>query len=911
MPDWASHVRPRLSSLRLSPTRENEIVDELSQHLDDRYRELTAGGASPEEATRVALADFRNGNVLGQQMASLRQAHVPPPITPGAPARHVLSDLWRDIRYTSRTLRKQPGFAAVSIATLALGIGATTAVFGVVNGVLIRPLPYPQPDRLVSVWQSAQIQGRTLDSVNLSSTMYLTYQDHNRTFEEFGVWRNGMGNVTGLGDPEEVLTVVVTYGTLAALGVRPALGRWFSQADDRPGTPETVILTYGYWLRRFGGERTVIGRPITIDGRLREVIGVMPQGFRFLKSEPDVILPQRFEGEQLRPNDVHVFTGIARLKPGVSLAQANADVARMLPIWITDYGTSREVLEAARFRPALRPLKQDVVGDVGQVLWVLMGGISIVLLIACANVANLLLVRAEGRQQELTVRVALGASWYRIGRQLLVESLALGILGGALGLGLAYGALQVLAAVGPANLPRLAEISIDPSVLAFTLFTSLLSGLLFGLVPVLKYTRPRTSLVLQGESRTQSKSRERYRTQHALVVTQVALAVVLLVASGLMLRSFQALRTVQPGFSRPDHVQMLRISLPEAQVAEPERVARMQASIVERIAEIHGVDSVAFATALPMEAEFEIDTAISVEGVPDGGGIPPHRRTKFVAPGVFATLGIPLVAGRDFTWADVYNTRDVAIVSANMARETWGSPSAALGKHIRAGRVGVLKEIIGIVGDVHDSGVHRAAPTIVYWRVGVQRFFLHLPDYIPRDATFAIRSARTGADDFLQQVRGAVWAANPNLPVSRVRTLGEVYAQSMSRTSFTLVMLAMAGSMALLLSIIGIYGVVSYAVSQRRREIGIRLALGAQPAEIRRLFVRGGLVVAALGAAIGLGGAAGVTRLMQSLLFGTSPLDPITFAAMPVVLAATAVLASYLSTRRAVAIDPVETLRAQ
>jgi predicted permease len=385
---------------------------------------------------------------------------------------------------------------------------------------------------------------------------------------------------------------------------------------------------------------------------------------------------------------------------------------------------------------------------------------------------------------------------------------------------------------------------------------------------------------------------------------------VLLVASGLMLRSFRALRTVQPGFSRPDHVQTLRITLPEAQVAEPERVARMQANIVERIAEIHGVDSVAFATALPMEAEFEIDTTISVEGVPDGGGIPPLRRTKFVAPGVFATLGIPLVAGRDFTWADIFNTRDVAIVSENMARETWGSPSAALGKHIRAGRVGVLKEIVGVVGDVYDSGVHREAPTIVYWRVGVQRFFLNLPDYIPRDATLAIRSDRTGSDDFLQQVRGAVWAVNPNLPVSRVRTLADVYAQSMSRTSFTLVMLAIAGSMALVLSIIGIYGVVSYAVSQRGREIGIRLALGAQPAEIRRLFVRRSVVVVALGAVIGLGGAAGCTRLMQSLLFGTSPLDPITFAAMPVILAATAVVASYLSTRRAVAIDPVETLRA-
>jgi putative ABC transport system permease protein len=910
MPDWRLDVRARLSSLGLSPMREAEIVDELSQHLDDRYGELIAGGASPEEATRLALADFRSGNVLARHMASLRQAQLPPPITPGARTGHALSDLWRDIGYTSRTLRKQPGFAALAIMTLALGIGATTAVFGVVNGVLIRPLPYPQADRLVAVWQSAEFQGRTVDSVNLSSTMYLTYQEHNQTFQEFGVWRNGMGNVTGLGDLEEVQTLVVTYGTLAALGVRPALGQWFSQADDTPGTPETVVLSYGYWLQRFGGERTVIGRSITIDSRPREVIGVMPQGFRFLSSEPEVILPQRFEEEQLRPNDVHVFTGIARLKPGVSLAQANADVARMLPIWIAEYGTSRQVLEAARFKPALRPLKQDVVGDVGQVLWILTGTIGIVLLIACANVANLVLVRAEGRRQELTVRVALGAGWWRIGRQLLVESLTLGILGGGLGLALAYGGLTLLVAVGPANLPRLAEISIDPWVLAFTSAISLLSGLLFGLVPVVKYIRPRASLGLQGGSRTQSHSRERHRTQNALVMTQVALAIVLLIASGLMLRSFQALRNIQPGFSRPDDVQTMRISIPEAYAAQPERVVRMQAAIVEQIAAIHGVSSVAFATALPMEAEFENNTVISAEGVPDGGGIPPLRRTKFVAPGLFDTLGIPLVAGRDFTWTDIDNTGDVAIVSENMAREMWGGASAALGKRIRVGRVGPWKEIIGVVGDVYDSGVQREAPAIVYWPAGVNRGPLNR-DYIPRAVTFAVRSDRTGTDDFLQQVRDAVWAVNPNLPVSRARTLGEVYAQSMSRTSFTLVMLGIAGSMALVLSIIGIYGVVSYAMSQRRREIGIRLALGARVPEVRRLFVRRALIVVGLGAAIGLGGAAGVTRLMQSLLFGTSPLDSITFTAMPVVLAATAVLAGYLSTRRALAVNPVETLKAE
>ena len=881
---------------------DEETQRELETHLEllvDRY---VRSGKTPQAAYTAARRQLGSTLLVREEIYQMNSIGT-------------LEQLTTDLRFASRMLHRNRGFALAAIGTLALGIGATTAIFSVVNGVLIRPLPYPQPDALVAIWHSAQFQGVTSSNIRLSSTMHLAYREHNQTFQDFGVWHTETANVTGLGEPEEVRTLVVTYGTLPALGVVPVLGRWFSSSEDLAGTTETVLLTHGYWQRRFGGDKAAVGRTITIDSRPREVIGVMPQGFRFLNEDPDVILPQRFAGNQLQPNDVHRYVGIVRLKPGISLAQANADVRRMLPIWITQYGTSGPVLRAARFGPALRPVKEDVVGDVRSVLWVLMGTIGIVLLIACANVANLLLVRAEGRQQELTIRAALGAGWGRIAHQLLVESVTLGVLGGAFGLALAYGGLRLLAALAPANLPRLAEISIDPSVLAFTLALSLLSGLLFGLIPVLKYVRPTTSKALRGAlhggSRTLSQGQERHRSQNALVVAQVGLAVVLLVAAGLMIRTFDALRKVRPGFAQPETVQMVRLSIPDAQVAEPERVIRMQHDIAERVAALPGVTSVAFATALPIEMEFENNIVMTAEDKTYQQGIPPLRRSKSVSPGLFRTLGTPLLAGRDFTWTDIYDNRQVAVVSENMAHEMWGAPSDALGKRIRVGRGGPWNEIIGVVGDVYDSGVHLKAPAIVYWRAGVQRHPGVSGPFVPRSVTFAIRSERAGSDDLAMRVSRAVWAVNPNLPLGRIQTLAEVYSQSMSRTSFTLVMLALAGSMAMALGIVGIYAVLSYVVSQRRREVGIRLALGAQHGELRRTFVRHGLALAGVGIVIGLLAAAGLTQLLSSLLFGVSPLDPVTYTGVPIILAMAAALASYVAVHRATAVDPVEALKAE
>ena len=810
-----------------------------------------------------------------------------------------------------RRFTRAPMFTAIALITLAIGIGANTAVFSVVNGVLIKPLPYPNAHELVGVWHSAP--GVNIPKLNVSPTMYFTYREESQTFREFGLWSNGGVTITGQAEPEQVRSIAVTDGTLQALGVAPAFGRWFTKEDDTPGTPETVMLMPGYWHRRFGGDQSVVGRTLTIDAKPHTVIGVMPDTFQFLDEQADVLLPMRFERSRVFLGNFS-YQGIARLRPGVALEQANADVSRMLPIWLKAWpapmGLDRKVFENAHIGPGLTPLKQDIVGDIRETLWVLMGTIGVVLLIACANVANLLLVRVEGRQQELATRAALGAGWRRIARELLHESLLLGLMGGVLGLAVAYGALKLLLAIGPETLPRLRDITIDPAVLGFTLLASLLSGLFFGAIPILKYSGPHLVTAIRSATRTSSHSRERHRARSVLVVAQVALALVLLVASGLMIRTFQTLRNVQPGFTRPGEVQMLRVSIPESVQADAERVARTYNEILEKVAAIPGVESAAMVSSAPLEGFNSNDPVGAEDKTYDPGKIPPIRRFKFISPDYFRTVGTPLVAGRDITWTDVFDDRHVVVIADNMAREMWGSSQAALGKRIRVANIDHWREIVGVVGDVYDDGVHEPASTIVYWPMMVSKFWGN-ERFVARSLTYVMRSERTSTDAFLAQVRQAVWSVNGSLPLALVRTLKDVYDRSMARTTFALVMLAIAGGMALLLGLIGIYGVISYAVSQRTREIGIRMALGVDHKEVKRMFVRHGLVLAAIGIAVGVGVAAGVTRVMASLLFHVSPLDGLTYVAVSLVLATAAVLASYLPARRAAGLDPVEALRAE
>jgi predicted permease len=810
-----------------------------------------------------------------------------------------------------RRLRRSPAFTTITLITLAVGIGATTAIFSVVHGILLKPLPYPNPDELVAIWQTAP--GLGIKEINASPATYFTYREEGQAFQDIGMWQGGAVSVTGIAEPERVTALFVIDGVLPILGVQPALGRWFSRQEDAPGAPLTVMLTYGYWQQRFGGDPSVIGRSIQVDGRPRQVIGVLPQRFRFLNQTPSLVFPLQLDRNRVFIGNFS-YQAVARLKPGVTVAQANADVARMLPLMARKFppppGLNLQMLEDARLGPSVRPLKQDVVGDVGKVLWVLMGTVGMVLFIACANVANLLLVRAEGRQQELAIRAALGAGWGRLARELLLESAALGVMGGALGLGLAYGALRLLQAIGPANLPRLAEIGIDPVVLLFALAVSLAAGLLFGLVPVFRYAGRPLDTALREGGRTASEGRRRHLARSTLVVAQVALCLVLLVSAGLMVRTSQALRRVQPGFTAPQEILTLRVSIPEAQVRDREQVVRTFQEMLRRIEAIPGVASVGLTNSITMDGANNNDPVFPEDRPYVEGRIPPIRRFKHITPGFFRAMGNPLLAGRDLTWTDLYEKRHVVLISESLAREYWSSPAAAVGRRLRENPKSPWREVIGVVGDERDDGVHQKPTAAVYWPMLVRDFWGEAVG-VRRTMAFAIRSGRTGSDGFLNEVRQAIWSVNPDLPLASVRTVQEIYDRSLARTSFTLVMLSLAAGMALLLGVVGIYGVISYSVSQRTREIGIRMALGAPQEAIRKSFVRHGLALAGVGVACGLGAAVGLSRVMSALLFEVSSLDPATYGAVAVVLMGSALLASYVPARRATRIDPVEALRAE
>jgi predicted permease len=823
-----------------------------------------------------------------------------------------METLKNQLKQVLRRLGRTPMFTVITLVTLAAGIGANTVVFSVLEGVLLKPLPYPHPEQLVTVAQAAP--GINIPDLQAAPSMYFIYRDQGQSFQDIGMYGGDSVSVTGLAEPEQVRALLVTDGTLPILGATPMLGRLFSREDDLPGTPQTVVLTYGYWRHKFGGDSSAVGRTVMVDGESRQIIGVLPQKFHFLdREDPAMILPFRFDRNKIFLGNFS-YEAVARLKPGVTLTQASADVARMIPITLRSFpappGFSLKLFEDAHIQPNLRPLKQDVVGDVGKMLWVLMGSIGMVLLIACANVANLLLVRVEGRRQELAVRAALGAGRGRLAGELLLESVILGLLGSVIGLGLAYVALRILVAAAPTGLPRIQEIGIDGTVLLFTLAISLFASLLFGSIPVFKYAGARLSTGIREGGRSLSESREQHRARNVLVVVQVALALVLLICSGLMIRTFHALTRVQPGFAGPAALQTFRISIPESEVPKEEQVVRMDEEILHKLAAIPGVSSVGICSTIPMDGGNSMDPVYVQDRTYAEGELAPLRRFKFITPGFLGTLGTPMIAGRDLAWTDLYQKLPVAIISENIAREHWNSPDAALGKRIRVTTKDDWREVIGVVANVHDDGVNKEASTSVYWPLLMDHFESDSTT-VRRGVAFALRSPRAGSESFLKEVRQAVWSVNPNLPLAQVHTVEYFYTKSMARTSFTLVMLGVAGSMALLLGIVGIYGVIAYSVSQRRREIGIRMALGAQQKTLTNMFVRHGLFLTGIGVVCGLAAAIVLMRLMSSLLFKVSPVDPLTYSAVSVGLVFTAFLASYLPSRRTSAVDPVEALRAE
>jgi putative ABC transport system permease protein len=811
-----------------------------------------------------------------------------------------------ELRRTIRRLLHAPGFTLAIVLTLALGIGATIAIFTVVNGILLRPLPFPDSDRLVSLTHRFRQRG---NSVFASPAIYFTYRDSNRTFESVALYMPQFATVTEPGDPEQLRSMTVTFEFLPTLRVGAELGRAFVAADDRPDSAPTVMLSHAYWQRHFGGAENALGQDLVIDGTAHSIIGVLPRDFRFLQRPAEVLVP-------MRPDPALAFVGpigergVARLRDGITLEDANADVGRMIPLVAERFppapGTDTQVFRNQRLEPDVKPLKETFVGDLDDVLLVLMGTIGLLLAVACANVANLHLVRTDGRAYELAVRSALGASRGRIARDLLRESLLLGVVGGVLGLGLAALALPVLVATAARELPSVLAVTIDLNVLAFAITVSLVSGVVFGTAPVLRYAGPRVAGTLRAASRTSSTSRERHRVHRGLIAAQVAFALILLVASGLMIRTFQSLLDVDPGFVAPDEVQTVSVSLPPGAVPEMPQVIRRFEQMQDAVASLAGVESVGFAQCAPL-AGLCLAGGFLVENstLPEGAA-PPIGAINFASPRYFETLGTPLVAGRTFEWVDHHDGRPVVIVSDSVARREWGTPQNALGKRLRFSSAAPWHEVVGVVGDVHAQGLDTPPRDAVYLTLGEP-----IAQTFGRTARFAIRSDRVGTPGFVEETRRAIWSVDPSVPLFDVGTLGELHERATARTALTLLLLAITGGMALALGLVGIYSVIGYMLAQRTREIGIRVALGARNAALERMLLGRILMPVLVGVALGLSGAAALSGLIESLLYGVNALDPGTYALAALVLVATAVVAAYLPARRVARVDAMAALRAE
>ncbi len=926
MRDFEKWVREHLDLPEMTDHRDQRIVSELAAHLEEVYREALGRGATEEEGEALARELLGAREPAVRELIGSERLHVAAEVGRrlARSEEHLrrkgggwalLADLVRDFRVAARALARRPLFTGVAVLVLALGIGATTAIFTLVEAVILSPLPFDDPDRLVAVQHAAP--GRGLSDVGQCAAWHFTYEDENRVFDDLGMYTGYFtASVTGTGEPEAVPTLQATSGVFRAIRVNPVLGRAFTTEDENPDGSATVMLSRGYWQSRFGGDPAVIGQTVEVDGVSREIIGVMPPHVRALGYDPALIVPLRFRRASLFVGNIG-YDAVARLREGVSLEEASADLARILPMAWEKFpgGPVASSSDPSHYALDLRPLKEDLVGPVANLLWVLLGGVSVVLLIACANVANLFLVRAEGKQGEMAVRVAMGAGASRVGWEYLKESLLLGVVGGLGGLILAQAGLRSLLAMAPANLPRLEEVSVNPTVLLFALAISVGSGLAFGLLPMLRQGREQLADALKEGGRGRTGNRTRHRALNLLAIVQVALALVLMIAAGLMLRSLQALQNVDPGFRDPEEVLALRLYIPGQEVRDAAEVALTFERIARRLEEIPGVSSVGLATAIPMDGANNVNP-FYVQGEvlnPDGPRL--SRRHKWIGAGYLESLRIPLLMGRSFTWDDVHNRAPVALLSERLAREVFGSPERAMGQRIAARPdPPQWKEIIGIVTDVREDGMDRDPPPLVYWPQVTLAFWEgDPPDGVQtwRQQGLAVRSGRVNTPGFVEEIEAAVWEVSPNLPVMRVRSLSQLMAASTARTSFTMILLAISGGVALILGLVGVYGVISYAVSRRSQELGMRVALGAQAGDVRRMILRQGFALAAIGIGLGLVVAFGLTRLMSAVLFGVSPGDPSTYAMVSLGLMAVALLASFIPAHRAARLDPMTALRTE
>jgi putative ABC transport system permease protein len=923
MRDWRKWLLEKLDLPTMANGRDNRIAEELADHLEDMQREALARGISEAEAEAQVLAWIGDPAEAAKELLRCEPGHVGAQMSRWAEEREELlrqkggrwmplADLAQDLRMALRGLAKRPLFSGVSVLVLALGIGATTAIFTLVDAVVLSPLPFEEPDQLLAVQHAAP--GRGMSDVGQCAAWHFTYLDEAESFQNLGMFTGSTASITGRGSPEALSTLQVTSGVFMALRSTPLAGRIFTEDEMDPDGPATIMLSEGYWQSRFGGDPAVVGQTLQVDGATREIIGVMPLEIRALGYDPSIILPLRFRRSDLFVGNIG-YNAVGRLRDGVTIEEAQADLSRVFPQAWEKFpgGPVASSSSPDLYEVDLRSLRTDLVGPVANLLWVLLGGVSMVLLIACANVANLFLVRAEGKDGEMAVRVAMGASSRRITWEYLKESLLLGLLGGLGGLVLAQVGLRSLLALAPVTLPRLDEVSLDSAVLLFTLVVSLGAGFFFGMFPMLRKGRGDLVDSLKEGGRSWMKDRGRQRVQNALAVSQMALALVLLVSSGLMFRSFQSLRTVDPGFQNPEEVLALRLYIPGSEVPRGADVATTYEMIVRRLEEVPGVSSVGLATAIPMDGGNNVNPFIVRDRGLEAEGARISRRHKWIGPNYMETLQIPLLMGRTVTWDEIHARAPVALLSETLATEVFGSPEEALGQYVAARPdPPQWKEIIGIVKDVREDGMDQPHPALVYWPHVTLGFWQgNAADQVQvwRGAGIAVRSTRVGTPGFLDDVQEAIWEVSPNLPLMGVRTLPELMAASMGRTSFAMVLLGVAGLVALILGLVGVYGVISYAVSQRQRELGMRMALGAQPGQVKGMVLKQGFVLAGIGVTLGLALAFGITRLMSSILVGVSPADPLTFISVSAGLLAVALLASYLPARRAANVDPMTALR--
>jgi putative ABC transport system permease protein len=799
-----------------------------------------------------------------------------------------METLLKDIRYGIRSLLQRPGFTAIAVLTLALGIGANTTLFSFVNGILLRPLPYKDAERLVVLDETAPKQG--IESFAVSYPNYVDWRQQNTVFEDVGIFTDGNYTFVGAGEPEQIPGARVSQGLFELLGVDPTMGRTFTVEEDRPETNNVVILSNGLWQRRFGSDPNVVGQPVSINGRTSTVIGVMPAGFKF-PEVAELWMPMGLTDKLFTRTD-HGLDSIARLKPNITLEQAQAEMNVIARRIEERHPVTNEGLGVNVFR-----LRDRLVGDYRQALLILLGVVVFVLLIACANVANLLLARSSSRRQEFALRAALGASRARIIRQLLTESAVLTVLGGVLGVLLAVWGKNLLLAAIPGEMPFWMKFDLDPRVLGFTLALSLLTGLIFGIAPALQASKNDLNDALKEGGRNAGGAH--YRLRSSLVVAEVALSLMLLIGAGLMLRSFAKLGSVDAGI-RPENVLTVEVPLPRAKYPEGAKQSAFFKELVTRVRALPGVSSAAAISGVPLRGGW--GRSLTVEGFPVlSVGQAPMINHSVVTPNYFQTMGIPLREGRDFNDSDIDGSTRVTVVDERLARQYWPGASP-LGKRIRFGPPESNEPwhiIVGVVGSVRNRRLDQDT---------VQTIYVPYQQIPVRGMTMALRTSGD-PESLTSAVRESVRALDKDQPIANVLTMETVISRSVWQQRFYTILFGVFAALALVLAAVGIYGVMSYAVTQRTHEIGIRMALGARAIDVLRMVVKNGMTLITIGVVIGLVGAFALTRLLATMLFGITPTDSLTFVAVSAVLGLVALVACFVPARRATKVDPLVALR--